>query len=87
MEPGSVMKPETLRVRFSEEEQALIEISFVASFTDRLPANLPVALRRKLDRRSIHLPTTARRVRGRGGSAGVLRQLDAHALVAASWLI
>lgn len=80
------MKAATLRIAVPEQFDTHIDMSFAASVTDLLPRLGPAGLRRKLDRRSSHLPSIAAEAQARGLTPGELFRLwDGRKLVCA-WL-
>jgi len=66
------MKAQNLRIRMMEATETRIDMTFAASATEFLPLLVPPMLRKKLDRRSIHLPAIATEARSRDYAPGHL---------------
>ena len=59
------MQAHKLRIRMMKAAEIHIDMTFAASVTEFLPLFVPPLLRKKLDRRSIHLPAIATEARSR----------------------
>ncbi len=80
------MKAQNLRIRMMQAAETRIDMTFAASVTELLPLLLPLSLRQKLDRRSIHLPAIATEAKERGYTPGELFRFEEDAQVVRAWL-
>lgn len=80
------MKAQNLRIRMMEAANIRIDMTFAASATELLPLLLPPALRSKLDRRSIHLPSIATAARANDYAPGELFRFEEKRQVVSAWL-
>jgi hypothetical protein len=80
------MKSSVLRICVTEGGRTPIDMTFAASLTDLLPRLMPVALRRRLDRRSINLPALASEVRARDYAPGEIFRLVEGMQEVRAWL-
>ena len=80
------MKAQNLRIQMMEAAETRIDMTFAASATEFLPLLVPPLLRKKLDRRSIHLPSVATAARASDYAPGKLFRFEEKRQVVSAWL-